>query len=134
MNKICMSRVGLFFPHMKLPSNGKCDCTFTHNRAQGYIWNNILASCYFTLCIVLFICTGWDKIIYYNNGTKCAMLNHLTRAHGIVYAIMFGCLDEGFLLGYHQAPHQRAPSFFLKVHNNLTRSLCAPYSAHLRLL
>ncbi len=41
-------------------------------------------------------------------------------------------LDEWFLPGCHQAPRQRASPFFPEVHEELTRSWRAPYSARLR--
>lgn len=40
-------------------------------------------------------------------------------------------LDEWFLLGCHQAPRQRASPFFAEVHDELTKTWRAPYSAHL---
>ncbi|KAI2647691.1 Gamma-glutamyl phosphate reductase [Labeo rohita] len=42
-----------------------------------------------------------------------------------------GCLDEWFLPGRHQAPHQRASPFFPEVHDEITKSWHAPYSANL---
>ncbi len=41
-------------------------------------------------------------------------------------------LDEWFLPGRRQAPHQRSSPFFPEVHDELTRSWCFPYSALLR--
>ncbi len=41
-------------------------------------------------------------------------------------------LDEWFLQGRRQAPHQRSSPFFLEVHDELTRSWLSPYSACLR--
>ncbi|KAL0164048.1 hypothetical protein M9458_039801, partial [Cirrhinus mrigala] len=41
-------------------------------------------------------------------------------------------LDEWFLPGRHQAPRQRASPFFPEVHEELTKSWHAPYSARLR--
>ncbi len=41
-------------------------------------------------------------------------------------------LDEWFLPGRRQAPQQRPSPFFPEVHDELTRSWRAPYSAHLR--
>lgn len=53
-------RVGLFCPHVKLPSNVKCDCNFTHNKAQAtfgitYYHHAILL---FALCFSY----AWDGI------------------------------------------------------------------------
>ncbi len=41
-------------------------------------------------------------------------------------------LDEWFLPGRHQAPRQRALPFFPEVHDEITKSWCAPYSSRLR--
>ncbi len=40
-------------------------------------------------------------------------------------------LDEWFLLGRHQALHQRSSSFFPEVHDELTKSWQAPYSSRI---
>lgn len=41
-------------------------------------------------------------------------------------------LDEWFLPGSRQAPHQRAVPFFPEVHDELTKLWRTPYLAHLR--